>query len=222
MSQLEIYGNVLSQPVRSVLAFCKLSGIEYNLHEVNFLQGETTTEEFTKLNPFQSIPVIVHNGYNLWESAAIVKYLADAYNVDNQWYPKDIKIRGRIDAYLHSHHGTTRTAITGYLRAKVAGPRFYGRPELTEETEAPFIAKLNQFYEEFTTALSQSHYAARTAQATIADVFAYNEFSSGRIIPLNLDPQPAIKAWFEEIGAVPQIREIEDEHLAILSKLSAA
>ena len=84
MDSLEIYGSILSQPVRSVLIFCKLSGIEFIHRDLNFFTGENLTDEYTRINPFQSMPAIVHNNYNLWESAAIIAYLADAYNIDNQ------------------------------------------------------------------------------------------------------------------------------------------
>lgn len=222
MSELEIYGNILSQPMRSVLAYCKLSGIAYTQHDLMFLKGEHLTEEYAKINPNQEFPAIVHNGYNLWESAAIVAYLADAYNIDNQWYPKDPKVRGRINAYLHSHHQSTRAPITGYLRAKVAGPKFFGAPELTAETEAPYIAKLTEFYSNFTWILSETHYVARTAGPTIADIFAYSELSSGKLIPMDLSAHPAINAWFTEISAIPEIKELDDAALEVIKTLMSS
>ena len=82
---LEIYGNSLSQPSRSVIIFCKLSGIKYIFHNIEYLGSqENLTDEYAKISPFQEIPAIVHGKYNLWESAAIVSYLADAYNIENQ------------------------------------------------------------------------------------------------------------------------------------------
>lgn len=210
MSELEIYGYIVSQPMRSVLAFCKLSGIPYTFHEFTYLKNEYLTEEFSKINPHQEIPAIVHNGYNLWESAAIVTYLADAYNIDNQWYPKDPKIRGRINAYLHWHHQNTREPITGYLMAKVVDPTFFGQPELTAEKEAIYITKLNEFYANFNWILSDTHYIARTSQPTIADIFAYNECKSGKEISINLDGNPIIKAWYNEIEVIPVVKELDD------------
>ena len=101
---LKIYGLMLSQPMRTVIAFCKLSNVPYEYQEVSIPKGEHLTEDFARINPHQRVPAIVHGDYNLWESPAIVAYIADAFNVDNQWYPKDIKVRGRINAYLHWHH----------------------------------------------------------------------------------------------------------------------
>ena len=98
---LHLYGHPLSQPSRSVEIFLRLSGINFEFHLVDLLNGEELTEEFTRVNPSQEIPAIVHGEFNLRESAAIIPYIADAFNIGNQWYPKDIKIRARINAYLH-------------------------------------------------------------------------------------------------------------------------
>ncbi|OMJ75882.1 hypothetical protein SteCoe_24858 [Stentor coeruleus] len=207
MSELVIHGNILSQPVRSVVEFCMLSNIEFTHKDLNLIKGEHLSEEYTRINPFQEMPAIVHDGYNVWESAAIIPYLADAYNVDNQWYPKDIKIRARINAYLHWHHQGVRDILTGYLRRKIVGPKFFGAPELTPENEAPLRAKLNEWYTTFSWLLSETHYVARTQTATVADLFAFNEISSARLLQLDLDAHPTIKAWYEEIAAVPAVQE---------------
>ncbi|OMJ65889.1 hypothetical protein SteCoe_37466 [Stentor coeruleus] len=207
MSDLTIYGNILSQPVRSVVEFCKLSNIQYTHKDLHPMKGEHLTEEYSKINPFQEIPAIVHDGYNVWESAAIVPYLADSYNVDNQWYPKDIKIRARINAYLHWHHQGVRAVITNYIRQKIAGPKFFGAPELTPETEAPLRAKLNEWFETFTWMLSETHYAARTQTATVADLFAFNEIECIYLLQVDISAYPAIKTWYDEIAAIPAVHE---------------
>src|SRR5574343_1610841 len=104
MSDVQVYGNIISQPTRSVLAFLKLSNIGYSFNSLDFGKGEHLTPEFSRINPYQAMPAIVHDGHNVWESAAIISYIAGVYNVDNQWYPKDPRARSRIDAYFHWHH----------------------------------------------------------------------------------------------------------------------
>lgn len=221
MSELKIYTHPLNQPGRSVGAFCKLSGIEFTSQTMNILSGETSTEEFTRINPFQMLPAIVHNGFNVWESAAIVNYLADAYNIDNQWYPKDIKIRARINAYLHWHHQNVRDPVSDYIRVKYGGPKFFGLPELTPEAEAPFRQKLNTCIENFTWLISETHYAARTSTPTIADVFAINELHGAKFLGVNFDDHPAIKTWYDEISAIPVVAEVLAVAEETISKILA-
>ena len=170
MSDLHVHAHPVSQPTRSVLAFLKLSGIPFEFHLVDLFKREHLTEDFAKINPFQAVPAIVHEDYNLWESAAIVAYLADAFNTDNNWYPKDIKIRGKINAYLHWHHQNVRDPIAGFLRAKVFAPKFLGAPELTPEAEAPLRAKLEECLGNIKWCLAETGNIARTDEPSIADI----------------------------------------------------
>lgn len=71
MSQLTVYGHIISQPVGTVLAFCNLSNIPYQYVDVDFMKGEHLTEDFAKINPYQQIPSIIHNGFNLWQSGQL-------------------------------------------------------------------------------------------------------------------------------------------------------
>ena len=112
---IELYGVMGSQPVRTVVAFCQLNNISYNFHNVDLSKGEQRTEEFRKISPFEYVPCIVHGDYSLWESGAIVTYLADAFDIDSVWYPKDLRQRSRINSYIHWHHSNTRVFVRGYV-----------------------------------------------------------------------------------------------------------
>lgn len=207
---LHIHGHPLSQPTRAILIFSKLSGVAHDFHLVDLMKRDHLTEEFTRINPYQAVPAIVHGTYSLWESPAIVTYIADAFDVDNQWYPKDIKIRGRINAYFHWHHQGCREPIAGYLRAKIIGPKFFGAPELTPEQEVPLRAKFDEFFSTFKWVLSDTGFAARTATATIADIFAYCEIAQTIMMGLDLAAFPEVKAWYDRIGECAIVTEVHE------------
>ena len=56
--------------------------------------GKTDTPEYGALNPNRLVPVIDDNGFTLWESSAVVRYIANAYGrgtlapVDTQQFAK--------------------------------------------------------------------------------------------------------------------------------------
>jgi maleylacetoacetate isomerase len=52
-----------------------LKGIPYEYKAINLLKGEQFTEEFTKLNPLQLVPVLEIDGVKLVDSVAILQYL---------------------------------------------------------------------------------------------------------------------------------------------------
>ncbi|OMJ65622.1 hypothetical protein SteCoe_37889 [Stentor coeruleus] len=216
MSDLTVYGTMISQPTRSVLSFCRLSGLEFQYNDLDFIKRNHCTDEFAKINPFQAMPAIVHNSFNVWESVSCVMYLADVFNVDNQWYPKDLKIRARINSYLLWHDEGVRIPLDSYLKAKYLVPKF-GGPKLTEETEAPYKDKLQEWYNTFKWQLAETHYAGRTDTPTIADVFAYNEIANASVL-MDLNEQPEIKKWYDEIGAIPVVQEYTQQAFEMMRK----
>jgi glutathione S-transferase len=201
---------MLSQPSRTILAYCELSNIPHEFHLVDLTKGAHLTPEYARINPFQSIPAIVHNNFNVWESGSIISYLADAFRVDNQWYPKDPKVRVRVDSYMHWHHKNTREAISGYVGPKFVRPRFMGAPELTPAEEAPLRSKFLEFFETLKWLISETGYVARTRQASIADVFVYCEIAQTRFIRFSLSPYPEVQSWYDRIGAIPAVVKVHE------------
>jgi glutathione S-transferase len=63
--------------------------------------GDHKTDEFTKLNPQHSVPVVVdEDGFVMSESRAIQAYLVDAKSPGSSLYPSDPKARFIIDQRL--------------------------------------------------------------------------------------------------------------------------
>jgi glutathione S-transferase len=61
--------------------------------------GGLDTEEFGALNPNRRVPVIDDDGTVIWESHAIVRYLAAKYGAATLW-PEDAGIRARSDMWM--------------------------------------------------------------------------------------------------------------------------
>jgi glutathione S-transferase len=60
-----------------VIALAAHLGIDYEQRMVDLTKGEQRRPEFAKLNPNQRMPVLEEDGFVLWESNAILQYLAD-------------------------------------------------------------------------------------------------------------------------------------------------
>lgn len=219
MSGITLYGYILSQPVRSVLEYLILSNINYTLISLDSSKSDLSTSEFTKMNPFQSVPAIVHDDYSLWESAAIITYLSEAFNINNQYYPKDLKIRARINAYLHWHHQNIRDPCNDYLDGKLAGPKRYNKPELTESEEFLLKTRFDQMLEDIKWSIKPTGFIARTDFLTIADIFAYNELTLVSKRLFNLEDHPEIKSWYDSIELIDSIKQLTDQANKIYSEI---
>nr|UQQ66586.1 glutathione S-transferase theta 1 [Conogethes punctiferalis] len=73
---IDLYYTPGSAPCRIVLLVAAALNVELNHHLVNLRAGEQFWPEFIKLNPQHTVPTIVDNGFSLWESRAISRYLA--------------------------------------------------------------------------------------------------------------------------------------------------
>lgn len=78
---LRIWGRATSINVQKVLWAADEIGLSYERIDVGGEFGKTDTPEYLALNPNKQIPVIQDGDFVLWESNAIVRYLAEAYGV---------------------------------------------------------------------------------------------------------------------------------------------
>ncbi|MBF0571188.1 MAG: glutathione S-transferase family protein [Candidatus Omnitrophica bacterium] len=95
---LTIYGSDLSGPAIKVRLAASFLGLNYKWHLVNLREGEQKQEWFLKINPVGKIPAMDDDGFYLFESNAICKYLCDKHN--SPLYPKDVKQRAVIEQWI--------------------------------------------------------------------------------------------------------------------------
>ncbi|KAI3453701.1 hypothetical protein Pfo_010364 [Paulownia fortunei] len=114
--ELKLYVDRLSQPSRAILIFCKANGIEFEEVKIEIGKMQHRSPEFAEINPMKQIPAIVHGDFKLFESHAILIYLASAFSgVADHWYPADVHKRAKIHSVLDWHHSNLRRGSVGYL-----------------------------------------------------------------------------------------------------------
>ena len=94
-----LWGCSTSRTLRAHWALAEL-GLDYEHRPIGPRTGETQTEEFTRLNPRQKIPVLQDGHLTLAESAAIVNYLAERYGEPDGLMPAaGSEARARYDQW---------------------------------------------------------------------------------------------------------------------------
>ena len=96
---IKIYGRRSSINVRKVLWCCEELSLGYDREDWGAGFRSTQSPEFLALNPNGLVPVIDDQGYVLWQSNAIVRYLANCYG-GAALYPDNARIRGQIDQWI--------------------------------------------------------------------------------------------------------------------------
>lgn len=100
---MKLYGHPMSNHSLRVQALLEEFKVPYDLHIVDFEKQENHSEEYLEMNPNAKVPVIDDDGYILWESHAIMRYLCGKYERDD-WYPNDYKERAHVDKWLDWCH----------------------------------------------------------------------------------------------------------------------
>ena len=73
---IEIYALPASPRAFKALAVANHLGIDFTLRYLDLLKGEQKTAEYAAINPNQMMPTLRDGDYVLWESNAIMQYLA--------------------------------------------------------------------------------------------------------------------------------------------------
>ncbi len=108
---LKVYGRPNSVNVQKVMWMVGELGLDHERMDVGGVFGQNDQDWFLALNPMGRVPVIDDDGYVLWESHAIIRYLARRH--DSVLYPGDAKARGDVDKWLDWHIGFQQPAIFG-------------------------------------------------------------------------------------------------------------
>jgi len=113
---LTIWGRLNSHNVKKVAWFADELGLPYVRHDVGGQFGMDAA--YLALNPNRLIPTIEDDGLVLWESNAIVRYLAHKYGED-RWWPIDAATRASGDKWMDwqfSIADAQRGAFHGLIR----------------------------------------------------------------------------------------------------------
>jgi GSH-dependent disulfide-bond oxidoreductase len=183
---------------RKVSIMLEECGLAYEVHPVNIGKGEQFKPEFLAISPNNRIPAIVDSEgpdgkpMPLFESGAILIYLAEK---TGKFFPQKSKYQvlqwlmfqmgGVGPMFGQAHH---------FMRAK--------KDEIPYGTER-YGAEAKRLYGVLNTRLSQAGYLAD--EYSIADIATYPWVARHEWHRVELAAFPAVKRWFDLIGARPAV-----------------
>ncbi|MGH8500518.1 MAG: glutathione S-transferase family protein, partial [Methylococcales bacterium] len=94
---LKIYGFDVSTWSNRVRFTANALGLDYEYNRVNLLAGDGQTREYLAIHPAGKVPAIDDDGFMLFESGAITRYLAD--KAGSSVYPSDLRTRARVEQW---------------------------------------------------------------------------------------------------------------------------
>lgn len=95
---LKIWGRLNSINVQKVVWAAEETGVAFERIDAGGQFGLTDTADYAKRNPMRLVPAIDDDGFVLWESNAIVRYLCARHAGAGLW-PADVRARAEADRW---------------------------------------------------------------------------------------------------------------------------
>ncbi len=198
---LKIWGRANSSNVKKVTWLCEEIGLPYERIDAGLAFGVVNTPEYRKLNPNGLVPTIDDEGFILWESNAIVRYLAAKHAAGTLW-PTDLKVRADADRWMDWCSTTLAPAFIPVFMQLVRTAPEKRKPQAIEDgtkRTAEVLARLDA-------ALAGRNFVVGD-QLSMADiafggvVYLVNNVAFDRPKLANFD------AWYARISARPAFRK---------------
>ncbi|KAF5350541.1 hypothetical protein D9756_008515 [Leucocoprinus leucothites] len=196
---LKLYGWFASTPSLVIALILREKQIPFEWIEVDLPKGEHKQPNFVANNPFGQVPTIDDDGFVMYESRAIARYLDEKYpNQGTQLFSKDLQKRALVDQVtwaeqFHFHrYGSP-------IMFQVLNARFFGLEtgqNTVEEAKKNLLAKMD-IYEGI---LSKQKYLAGD-KLTLADI-VHIPAVSRLVEEVKLDlgeGRPNVQRWLNEI-----------------------
>ena len=200
---LRIWGRRTSSNVQSVMWTVAELGLAYERYDLGHRFGGLNTPEFLAMNPNGTIPVVRDDdGEPIWESAAIVRYLAGRYGGAPFW-PADPAARAQVDKWAEWSKVNVAVNFSGPIFWRVVRtPASRRNQEAIEQA----VATLDLYLDIAENQLARHPYLSGDA-FTVADVqfghLLYRYFD----IDIERRARPNLLAYYEGLALRPAYRE---------------
>ncbi len=199
---LKIWGRTNSVNVKKALWCVEELGLPYERTDAGMQFGVVNTPEYRAMNPNGLVPTMDEDGFILWESHSIVRYLSAKHGKGVLW-PMDVRTRATANQWMDwafTFQSSVRDAFWNLIRTP------------PEKRDAQAIEK----------ARVKSGEMAGILDAALADrLYLAGAFSMGDIpigcevqrwmrLPMERPRHPNLEAWFERLCARTAFKKIVD------------
>jgi glutathione S-transferase len=199
---LKIWGRVNSVNVKKALWCVEELGLPCERTDAGMQFGVVNTPEYRKMNPNGLVPTLDENGFILWESHSIVRYLSARYGKGVLW-PMDERTRASANQWMDwafSFQGSVRDAFWNLIRTP------------PEQRDAQAIEKSRVKSGEMARILD----AALAGRMYVAGAFSMGDIPIGcevqrwMRLPIDRPKLVILEAWFERLCARTPFKKVVD------------
>ena len=198
---LRIWGRTNSINVQKVLWTCSELGLEYDRIDAGLAFGVNNTPEYKAMNPNGLVPTIDDDGFILWESHAIVRYLARKHGMGTLW-PADERTAADADRWMDWYSTTLFTGVRVVFQTLVRTPPEKRNMAEVEENRLKAAAAFD---------ILEAHLAKRDYVAgrafTMGDIPAGVATYRWLHLPIERGSLPNTERWYQRLTERPAFRK---------------
>ena len=201
---LKLWGRVNSVNVKKALWAADELGLKYERVDAGMQFGVTKTPEYLNMNPNSLVPTIEDDGFVLWESHTIVRYLA-AKHAMGTLCPADLRARANAERWMDwafTFQNAMRSVFWGLIRTP------------PEKRDAKAIEEARVKSNQLATEVLERSLAGKKyvtgERFTMGDIPIGCEVQRWMRCPIERPKLPNVEAWFERLRERPAFRKNVD------------
>jgi glutathione S-transferase len=200
---MKMYAFASSPNCWKVLAVARELSLPVETIQIDLFKGEAKSPEFLAKNPNGRVPVLEEDGFVLWESNAILAYLASRQPIPSL-LPVEPRERAEVDRWLYWESTNLSPAVWKVGFEKIVKPMMKQSPDaaLIAAGTADFASAARVMDD----ALTGKDYV--TGKLSVAD-FAIGPFISlaTGACELDITPYGNLSAWRDRMNARESVRQ---------------
>jgi len=205
---IRLWGRLSSINVRKVVLTLQLLERPFERLEAGGPFGVVRTPEYLARNPNALVPLLDDDGFELWESNVIVRYLAARYGGENL-YPRDLRARFDAERWMDWQQTTLNPAgREAFVQLIRVAPT-----DRNQSLVDASVASTEPLWD-----LLESHLSGRRFMSgdalTVADLPIACEMHRWRGLPLAWRARPRLDAWYAGMLALPAAAGVLDQPLS--------
>ncbi|HVE48889.1 MAG TPA: glutathione S-transferase family protein [Casimicrobiaceae bacterium] len=199
---LKIWGRISSINVQKVVACAQELGLRFERVDAGGKFGVVDTDAYAKLNPNRLVPTIEDGDFVLWESNAIVRYLARVHGSGSLW-PSDAKAGADADRWMEWQSTTVNPALFGAFWNLI-------RTEPDKRDQAAIEASMSKLEQQMT--IFDAHLAGK--RWVTGDTFTMGDIPIACSVhrwfglPCEHQARPNVQRWLAQIHERPAFKGV--------------
>ncbi|KAI8904229.1 glutathione S-transferase-like protein [Powellomyces hirtus] len=207
---VKIHGMAMSTCTQRVAIALREKNVPFEIVPIDFAKGQHKGPEHLKIQPFGQVPVMEDDGFFLFESRAIVRYIANKYkDQGTRLIPTDVKGAALVEQWASVEVADFDPYASAIVFEKVFKGMF-GLGEADESKVKELRSKLDEKLDVYEKILSTRSYLAGE-EVSFADLFhlPYGSLLTPAGHGDAIASRPNVKAWFDRLSARQSWKETQ-------------